>query len=53
VGEFSWNYVKKLRRFTTAMVWGEWNWNAQQSTSQIDGEPHLFEYGRENQTAPK
>jgi hypothetical protein len=24
------------------MVWGLWNWNTQQSTTQIDGQPLLF-----------
>jgi hypothetical protein len=42
VGKISWNYVKKLRRYTTAMVWGVWNWNTQQSTTQINGEPLRF-----------
>jgi hypothetical protein len=42
VGKFSWNNVKKVRRYTTAMVWGVWNRNTQQSTTQINGEPLIF-----------
>jgi hypothetical protein len=42
VGEFLRNNDEKSRRYTTAMVWGVWNWNMQQPTTKIDGEPFLL-----------